>query len=425
MSIATQASNTTLSTSQHSLLFPQHVDDRRCPSNIKQPVRNLKERLDDCSEICGIARNFFSDFPGTSPFAALILDTDNVILETLTPHGGLSGSIGSQIRPGFIFEPAYDLAVVPFLDQADVPVEVGVHGLSKDWHAAMIGMKHPTIPSRDAKIVLVAKEPVSASTVVQVTATSAHAIVQLWLTSNRQQEAHREAEHIKALRKLEEKLQEFEKTSSLASLSAGIAHEIRNPLTTARGFLQLFEQRCEPADRDFVELTIRELDRIQLLLEDFMGMSRPDNESLTQVDVRDLTSSVYQFLRPEASLCGVELAYDVPADPVHAVLQSSRIKQVLMNLMQNAVHACDKFGRVILRLEDYEDHIVITISDNGCGIADLHQLFHPFHTTKKAGTGLGMFVSKHIIEEHRGHIQVDSVLNEGTTVSVYLPRLSG
>lgn len=222
--------------------------------------------------------------------------------------------------------------------------------------------------------------------------------------------------------KLENQLTEFEKNRSLASLSAGIAHEIRNPLTTARGFLQLFEQRCEPEDKEFVELTIRELDRIHTLLQDFMGMARPDDESLEFVDIRDVTYSVYQFLRPEASLCGVLLNYKVPSTCVYLSVQENRIKQVLINLLQNAVHACDKDGVVDIVLQEFADHVTITIRDNGCGISDMHHLFRPFQTTKSNGTGLGMFVSKHIIEAHRGHLQVDSTVGEGTTVTVYLPR---
>lgn len=218
------------------------------------------------------------------------------------------------------------------------------------------------------------------------------------------------------------RLLELEKVLSLASLSAGIAHEIRNPLTTARGFLQLFEQRCEPADREYLELTIHELDRIQALLEDFMGLARPDKECFQLVDVRDLAHSVYQFLCPEASLRGVQLNYDVPETAVEISLQAGRIKQVLINLLQNAVHACGQRGEVHICIRDFDHAVNITIADNGCGIADTEQLFRPFHTTKQNGTGLGMFVSKQIVEEHGGNIHVDSTMNAGTTVTVHLPR---
>ncbi|SIS92840.1 sensor histidine kinase [Alicyclobacillus vulcanalis] len=248
----------------------------------------------------------------------------------------------------------------------------------------------------------------------------AHASVQAWTSCERAWARRSQA----ILRRMRNKLQEFEKVSALAQLCAGIAHEIRNPLTTARGFLQLFAERCDDKDRAYLELTIGELDRIRELLEDFMGLCRPEREERVEIDVAEIAQSVHRFLLPEASLCDIRLDLHLPAQPLMAAVRPQQIKQVLINLVQNALHACR--GRpnaaVSLHLEEREGHVVAKVMDNGCGIQHVERIFRPFYTTKSTGTGLGLFVCKHIVEAHGGSIAIRSRVDEGTTVTVDLPK---
>ncbi|WP_284285872.1 two-component system sensor histidine kinase NtrB [Alicyclobacillus fastidiosus] len=352
----------------------------------------------------------------------LFLDANDVILDVIGPTNALSADLAQRL-PGMGLHAMHDGAGGHLYPPGEAqPLRLAE--LGGDWRSAIAELSEPMALAK-CKVVLSIPSSLTWVQLQSSLVTSVYALQQVCSLSTAPLEHHGGGSVRPAVEKgekIESKLTEFEKNRSLASLSAGIAHEIRNPLTTARGFLQLFEQRCEPADKKFVELTIRELDRIHALLQDFMGLARPDDESTQLVDIRELTHSVYQFLRPEATLCGVLLNYDVPSSCVLMSVQADRIKQVLINLLQNAVHACDKDGEVHVTLRDFSDHATITIRDNGCGISDMHQLFRPFQTTKSNGTGLGMFVSKHIIEAHRGHLQVDSTVGEGTTVTVYLPR---
>lgn len=226
----------------------------------------------------------------------------------------------------------------------------------------------------------------------------------------------------------EKHLRDIEKLNTLTSLSAGIAHEIRNPLTTARGFLQLFAQRStSKQDKQFIDLTIAELDRAQNLLTDFMGIAKPKPADRKWINLSDIIQDVAQFLFPEASLENVELTVNIETDPVLVYADVGQMKQVLMNILQNAVHACRQkesrpHGHVQITLNSINHFAQITIQDNGCGIADVSQLFRPFYTTKKTGTGLGLLVSRNIIEEHQGFIYVDTSAGIGTTFRIILPQ---
>lgn len=398
---------------------------KRSASSRVESTYDFSERKAANARLCELTRTFFVNLPGETSYIALLLDSDNVILECIAIRQSITTLQATDLCPGAVF--ALKRENEPCLETGAQVIDPGLAfpSLEGNWQGVAVVLKHPIAPIRNKKIVLLSESPDAVSSLKQVTLIAVHAIEQLWDSTGGLEELVEESTNNGVLDQLQMKLREFEKASSLASLTAGIAHEIRNPLTTARGFLQLFEQRSDSGqDKEYIELTIRELDRIQALLQDFMGLARPDCEHFQEIDARNLTASVYQFLSPEASLCNVELVCDVPEHPVMIRLHPGRIKQVLINLMQNAVHACDKQGHVTLSVHDFDNYITLSIIDNGCGITDLHQLFRPFFTTKQTGTGLGMFVSKHIVEEHYGHIQVDSMQNKGTTVTIYLPKLT-
>lgn len=226
-------------------------------------------------------------------------------------------------------------------------------------------------------------------------------------------------------KQIESRLQDTERLAVLTSLAAGIAHEIRNPLTTARGFLQLFSERLKSeSDRRFLDLTITELDRIQQLVMDFMSLAKPDESHYAQTELTHLIRSTAQFLHPEATLHGVTLTVNVPDIEVYIWADEKKIKQILMNIVQNALHACTKQDRVSLQLTPMEDKVEVKVEDTGCGMnqEQLDKIFQPFFTTKATGTGLGLSVTKRIVEEHNGTISVESATGVGTTVCICLNR---
>lgn len=226
-------------------------------------------------------------------------------------------------------------------------------------------------------------------------------------------------------KQIELRLRDTERLSVLTSLAAGIAHEIRNPLTTARGFLQLFAERpTSNQDKQFLDLTIAELDRIHQLVKDFMSLAKPDQPHYGETNLTAVIRSIVYFLRAEATLLGVTLTMDVPELSVSIWADENQIKQVLLNVVQNALHACTSHDCVQVQLLVSPRQVEVRVADTGCGMREeqLARIFQPFFTTKATGTGLGMSISKHIIEEHCGAIIVESTPEVGTTVRIHLQR---
>lgn len=225
-------------------------------------------------------------------------------------------------------------------------------------------------------------------------------------------------------RQMELRVRDADKLSILASLAAGIAHEIRNPLTTAKGFLQLFaERQLENSDRRFLDLTIHELDRIQKLVKDFMSLARPVQPEYENVDLNHLIHEVVHFMYPEALLNNVTLHSEVPNEGAIIFADTDQVRQVLLNVLQNAVHACPHNGEVFIRTCTVSTSMIVSIQDTGCGLSTEQQAkaFQPFFTTKTNGTGLGLVVCRQIMQEHAGTIEMSSQLGVGTTLRLVFP----
>lgn len=374
------------------------------------------------------AKAFLLDLPGVIPTVALLLDADNVVLDYLVQHGDDRPIPVHQMElfeSGSPFTPANRLGQIPdYYTSATTTLPTTRSADGTRWYGLITSIRS-AIDSDTNRIAFLTDNHDLLGALATSLTICAHAIYHNWMAMEDEETARvNRVEAISLLTPQEGKLLDYEKNSSLAALCAGIAHEIRNPLTAARGFLQLFARNCREDDLQFLQLTIHELDRVGQLVQDFMQVARPTDEVAKETDLCQLTYSVFQFLLPEANLYDVELTCELPTAPVQLKVQAGRIKQVFINLLQNALHACDRQGSVNIHIEDIDHSVFITIIDNGCGISDLDQLFRPFHTTKENGTGLGMFVSKHIIEQHRGHIHVQSAAGQGTKLVIRLPRLS-
>jgi PAS domain S-box-containing protein len=240
-------------------------------------------------------------------------------------------------------------------------------------------------------------------------------------------------------RLLEERARRADRMTALGELAAGVAHEMRNPLTTIRGYLQILpSMKQNPAFlEEFSENVIREIDRLARLTDDMLGMAKPISSDLEVHDFGDVADEVVRFLADRFASAGVEV--QLRCDPLGSPVQidRNRLKQVLMNLLINAIDAVESSGaRVEVSLcrsserlavgEVVRPFVVCRIRDTGPGIppADLERIFDPFFTTKPHGTGLGLAVSNRIMEEHGGFLRVESEEGAGTQFSLFLPMLN-
>jgi PAS domain S-box-containing protein len=228
---------------------------------------------------------------------------------------------------------------------------------------------------------------------------------------------------ISQLKKTEELLQKSEKLAVVGELAAGLAHEIRNPLTTLKGFTQLIESQNGQANKTYTNLMLSALDRIEMITNEFMAVAKPQVIKFQEHDLIALTKQVVSFSASQALLKNVDIIEHF--DDIHATLicEGNQIKQVLINLIKNGIEAMPNGGKLEISLNQVENGLQIKIKDSGIGIPEdiLPKLGEPFYTLKEKGTGLGLMVSFRIIESHKGTISFESEENEGTTVIITLP----
>lgn len=218
-----------------------------------------------------------------------------------------------------------------------------------------------------------------------------------------------------------------EKFALIGQFAAGIAHEIRNPLTTVFGFLQLYAAG-DVQHESFLELTktllIPELARANSILSDFLMVSKPQAPQRSRVDTGSFLIDVVRLVESEANLRGVILQAEIPVNLPALMLDVQQMKQVFLNLCKNAFDVTPPGGRLLLRVRVEEGEVRIYVMDQGPGIVakDLSRIFEPFYTTKEHGTGLGLPISHRIVEGHGGTIKVRSFQGVGTTFIICLPN---
>ncbi|MED1862619.1 PAS domain S-box protein [Fictibacillus nanhaiensis] len=223
-------------------------------------------------------------------------------------------------------------------------------------------------------------------------------------------------------KKTEEMLRKSDKLSVLGQLAAGVAHEIRNPLTSIRGFLQLLQSKASE-NEDYYEIMLSEIDRINSIVGEFMLLAKPQAMNFTQTDLRQLLRHVISILDTQAILTNVQIYFESEPDLPEIWCVDNQIKQVFVNMLKNAIEAMPTGGSVHIHLKREGGYVVASFIDHGCGISEerLPTLGEPFYTTKEKGTGLGLMICYKIVENHHGKILINSKIDEGTTFSILLP----
>lgn len=224
----------------------------------------------------------------------------------------------------------------------------------------------------------------------------------------------------------EERLLRSEKLSVIGQLAAGVAHEIRNPLTALKGFTQLLRSRYKD-DSSYFDIMANELDRINLIVNEFMTLAKPHWTPFRQVEFGGILKSVLSVLETQATLLNVEIECRLEDRLPAVYCNENQLKQVFMNIIKNAIEAMPDGGRVTIQAMEVAyivgPQLQICIQDEGPGMPEelIRRLGEPFVTTKEKGTGLGLMVSTRIIETHRGTLHIRRGKDLGTIVEITLP----
>jgi signal transduction histidine kinase len=225
-----------------------------------------------------------------------------------------------------------------------------------------------------------------------------------------------------------------EKLAALGTLGAGVAHEIRNPLTAIKFRLFSLMEALPPnfAENEDARTISEELNRLDRIVTDFLQFARPSEPELTRVPAERILQEVGDFMKPQLQPSGIELKLEI-LQPAWIAADTHQLKQVLINLIQNAADSIGKNGRITLRLKlghasfagKVRPAAVVSVQDNGKGIPPSVQkrLFDPFFTTKEEGTGLGLPIAARIVEKHGGLLNYRTEVNRGTIFQIVLPAI--
>ncbi|WP_025323235.1 two-component system sensor histidine kinase NtrB [Deferrisoma camini] len=228
---------------------------------------------------------------------------------------------------------------------------------------------------------------------------------------------------VRELRAAEEQLERSRRLAALGRMAAGLAHEIRNPLGTLRGFAQYFGARSGDDEQSagYARVMVEEIDRLDRLISALLQFARPREPEPRDVGVASVVERVRALAEAEAAQAGIALRVDVPAE-LTVRADPDLLTQVLLNLVQNALAATPPGGEVSVAAWEEGDEAAVAVDDTGRGLTpeEREHMFDPFYTTRPTGTGLGLAVVHQIVEQHGGRIQVESIRGRGTRVTVWL-----
>jgi len=238
---------------------------------------------------------------------------------------------------------------------------------------------------------------------------------------------------LKSKQALEEKLNQAERSAVIGRLTQGVAHEIRNPLNVLNLSIDHVSTKFAPDDdarrKQFTGIlsSIKdEIGRLNRMVTDLLNYGRPPKLTVSAIDMTDLVNETMALVGPQASEQGVDLQVERGPDNARIVGDAERLKSCLSNIAINALQAMPAGGRLTAKIEKNNGMVQISISDTGVGISEdaLSKIFEPYFSTKQAGFGLGLAVTKKIVEEHKGSIEVHSEVDKGTTFTLKLPAAS-
>lgn len=227
-------------------------------------------------------------------------------------------------------------------------------------------------------------------------------------------------------RQLQDEIRRKEKLAAIGDLAAGLAHEIRNPLSSIKGFAKYFEGRSPQGSEEqaLAKVMTKEVDRLDRVISELLALVRPVDLRLQQVDINEVIEHSLHLIRQDAESRNVTIHYCRDNALPLVEIDPDRLTQALLNLYLNAIQAIGTDGSLAVSVELVGgERLVITVTDSGKGISpdDLAKIFNPYFTTKATGTGLGLTIVQKVIEEHQGSITVASHVPSGTRFTLAIP----
>lgn len=223
---------------------------------------------------------------------------------------------------------------------------------------------------------------------------------------------------------MEANLHKSDTLSVIGQLAAGVAHEIRNPMTALKGFIQLLEDSSEGKHPMYFNVISTELNRIDAIINEFLILAKPQAIKFVEHSLTQIMAETVNLLSAQAVLYNIQFLLHYDDDLPTLICEPNQLKKVFINMIKNGIEVMPTGGHITINMNKTTDNrIHISIKDEGDGIPEekLKKLGQPFYTTKERGTGLGLMVSYRIIEEHEGTITVESEVGKGTVFHVYLP----
>ena len=232
-------------------------------------------------------------------------------------------------------------------------------------------------------------------------------------------------EDIRERKRVQEQLRRSERLSALGQMAARVAHEIRNPLSSIKGFARFFAEKApEGGGKEIAFTMMEEVDRLNRVVTELLDFARPSPLTLKPGDIREVIERAMRLTEDDSRKKGITATFTAPSDLPAISMDFEHLTQVFLNLFINAFQAMSQGGRLAVTAAIQGSRIAVTISDTGQGMAPdvLKNIFAPYYTTKPAGTGLGLAIVLKILEEHGCEIKVDSTPGRGTTFTLLFPE---
>lgn len=229
------------------------------------------------------------------------------------------------------------------------------------------------------------------------------------------------------MKRAQERLFQAEKLAYIGQLASSVVHEIRNPLTAIKVFVEYLPHKFRSQDADFLkrfeEVIPREIGRIEKMVHELLDLAKPKRLNSVETHISSIVKNTLELLKDNFQLNKIEVEYECLAKNDNVLCDPEQIEQVVLNLVLNAVDAMKGGGRLSVKISSGPDQILLSIKDSGCGIAkeQLKNLFTPFQTTKKQGVGLGLIITQEIVKLHGGEIKVESEIGQGSEFIITLP----